>query len=272
MKLFYLALTIILFLTACSSNIDPDIAFKGEIDDTFLTALSRGETSITLNRVPNECYEFIKPVVEGNVVGEWEKSATLCSPALILDLYISQGCAWNEYLFDQTDHRHRLDFESEINCAWIEYKSKTGFNKKEYIKCHFKYEAQSKKIMIDDLWFNVESATENKFVLSHESNSYVYKDDKNIVSNVVKEIYSYCKGSENADELVGEAITYESRKEVLIAHIRMMKEYGGDIWTLSWGGSIPRINLSLIEEIIASDKTYSSLSNRDLEEIFGIAR
>lgn len=264
MKNLFFLLALTTLLTSCSSKFDPDIAFKGKIDENFLTAMSRGEIPVSLIQNCSESYIYTKPYVDGHGVGDWEEwdgdGWSVSNP----NIFVFNGCSWNVY--NPTPHLTTKDqFEDVITTVWLDYKEKTGYNKSHFIKCTFEIDIPDKKVMIGERWYKIESANNGMLVLS--SDGYAYGSGLKITS-LVKHIYTYynkpekCFNPEN-DE------AYETIKDATLARLRLMIEYFGDVWTKNTGNGVLEIKLAKIEELFLAGKSrWEDLTDEEKDDVY----
>lgn len=264
MKKIFFTLIMAALLSSCSS-IDPDVDFKGKVDDDFMITLSRGEIPMSLSADYQKSYVFTKSYKNGKTSGDWKKldytkllGFSITNP----DVHILNGSSWTGY--EKFPHMGD-DYLGErgVANAWREYKQFTGYDKCQLRKCSFEYDPQNRRVLIDDKWYNVESATGDKIVLSEDS---FFGDDKNGVTEiteVVKYVYTYYKKPPYFDPW--NVDTYESVVDIMLGQIRIMKEYKGDVWTFNRGG---KLNLAKLEEVLLAGKlTFEDLDEGEYELI-----
>ena len=269
MKNVFYALALTALMTACSSKFDPDVAFKGEIDENFLTTLSRGEIPVTLVQDCSKSYIFTKPYVDGQGVGDWEEWNGEGWSVSNHNIYVFNGCSWDVYSHLPFLDADRILLESWITNAWWDYEDKTGYNKRHFIKCPFEFDIKNKKVLIGELWNNIESANNDILVLSHDGYGYGATETSSFgIRSLVKHIYTYYSKPQTIFDPENDE-TYETIKDVVLARLRLMIEYFGDVWTETAVDGIYELKLAKIEELLLAGKNkWEDLTDEEKDEIY----
>ena len=255
-----------LLFAACQSYDDPDVAFKGNIDDGFLNSLARGESSISLTETDSRYYEKDYDNYRHNS-GKWEepKEDLLGGGFRSKNLIITEGKSWSDVLL----YNPSTLAPSLVAYPWEIYCQKTKFDKKVYVACPVKYNATDKTLSIDDKTFTVEKASDTELILS--ITGLLYKSNvstgKLEPSKASKNILFYEKAAIETPD-IDNAIYYDSNKNAKIAMVKMMREYFGDVINLNlYQGSMlsyPIINLAQLEENPRND--VDEMENGTLSE------
>lgn len=248
MKKIFFTLILTAFLSSCS--VDPEVDFKGKIDEGFLLSISRGEVSMTLSPNDKKSHIYTRPCKDGKPSEKWKVDVANEEPCV----HIFNGSSWVVYSkmpWDQEDYL----CEGEVDWAWDQYCRQIRNDKTQMRKCMFEYDSQTKRVLFDEKWWNVESASKGKIVISY---SYeCNKDNHPQPVNVAKHVYTFnvkplYYDPDNVD-------TYESAIDAMLSHIRILRHYKGEIWNFSSG---LKLNLSLLEEAFLAGK----LQYEDLDE------
>ena len=259
MKFFIYTLILTALLTACSSKFDPDIAFKGEIDDNFLTALSRGEASVTFEHDFGSCF-FYKSYIDGKAVGEWKELNTDgllgFSTSFYKQIVIADGYTWNCYDIDINGDI----YEQMVDGAWNYYKEENGLSHNEYVKCRFEYNPSEKAVKIYGSVYEVESASDDKLVISCETPSYHYNDKGEwVIFQIQKGIYTLRKKDGLPIDFEN-SLMFDSRKDVILARLAVLREHYGDVFVYDDPYlTYSHINLCLLEDIISEKKDHKDI-------------
>ncbi|MDE5810101.1 MAG: membrane lipoprotein lipid attachment site-containing protein [Muribaculaceae bacterium] len=257
MKKIFFTLILTAFLSSCS--VDPEVDFKGKIDEDFLLSISRGEVSMTLSPNDKKSHIFTRPCEDGKPSEKWKVDDAWGESAV----HIFSGSKWVYYGKLPSDREDYL-CEGAVETAWGQYKLqiKDTNSKIQMRKCSFEYDPQTKKVLFDDKWWNVESASKGKIVISYSFECN--KDNHPQPVNIAKHVYTFNVKSlyydpDNVD-------TYESAIDAMLSHIRILRNYKGDIWTFYNGES--KLNLAKLEEALLAGKIkYEDLDEGEYEAI-----
>jgi len=256
-KTIVVALFVAAIMCACSSYDDPDIDFKGNIDNTFMNSLARGTTSVTFTWDDILEYEMdYKEYQKGerkweDVTGKYIGGALPGFGKLI----ILNGCSWSPVsLTDPT-----TSCPSMISAVWPIYCRLTGFDKEVYVACPIEFDAEKKTLKVDDCIYNIEKAEGDNMILSTESVFYRSDEREGLVpSHARKYVIFYKKATMESPDM-DKVIYFDSNKEAQIAMVVMLREYFGDKINLNSYGNMytyPIVNLALLEEGIRNDNPY----------------
>ncbi|MDE5858527.1 MAG: membrane lipoprotein lipid attachment site-containing protein [Muribaculaceae bacterium] len=270
MKKIYFALTLAAVLTACSEEFNPDVDYKGEIEDNYLTQLEQGEASATFRYNKNETRVYTRTFVD-SVGGKWSEVTGTVAPMTAPDYFdLYQGKSWIPYV-PSPKREEQVLFEPEIEIAWKEYISKTGFDTTECIVYPVVYDVEAQKIQITEVWYTVERANNQRLLLS------INKMESN--NEEVKNLYTYYQpdymGSWNAqkwDEHFGKMQGFNTPEEIILNRIDLMKIFNKEnpIWKYNPKDTDYRhLNLDLIKELILEGKTEDEVTNNERILLFG---
>ncbi len=243
-----IALLAMIATGACSYE-DPDIAFKGNIDNNFLRSLARGESSITLTKTGAKNYVMdYKKYLNGS--GKWdeEKGDILGGGSAGIDqLIIINGRTWSPiYLFDRSTLAPSL-----ILGPWNVYRKRTGFDKEVYIACPIEYDEEAKTLKIKDHTYSIEKAENKNLTLSIISEIYQLTDNYQwTITQASKSIVFYKKSAMETPDM-DKVLYFDSEKEAKLAMVKILREYFGDVINLNSFGNaftLPILNLAQLEE------------------------
>jgi len=247
-------------LSACSSYDDPDMAFKGKVDEAFLTALARGEASVAFHKKDVRTYEKEYTAYQRSN-GKWEevKEDQLgIGKTLVPDMFsISDGRTWALFDFDRT-----IEEESLLAGSWNIHCKRTGYDKEIYEACPFEFNATDKKVTINGREFEVEKAEGDELIISMIGTLYSTDEATGEwgPSHAYKDIYFLNKKAPDVPD--PDKITYyDSHKDVLLAIVRLLRSEYGDTFNMGSNLTYPHVNLAQIEENIVNDCTGQYIGN-----------
>lgn len=245
-----IALLAMVAVSACSSYEDPDVAFKGKVNANFLNALSRGETSVTfkIEKVHSYEKEYNKNSLNGDKWTEITGKYDIDGINIIPDRFsIYQGRTWITVELSDL-----IPEECLLAGAWNIYCKKTKFNKDIFVADKVEFNQDNKTLKLNGTVFEVESANEDKLIISNLSETYSIKSSELKPSHLSKTIIILKKNAIEIPE-TGHILSYESRNEAMLAMVRMIRAEYGDVLNLGSNYTFPHINLAQIEENILND-------------------
>lgn len=227
---FTLSITILLTSIVCScsssDDIDPDVFFKGNVDASFLSELSRGESSITLELKGSYIFTMDYATF-GTSEQKWERADNIQLDGQIFaeKITIHQGRTLDLLVIPPVSGNY---IEDCISTLWYNYCQKTKFDKEIFVECRFDFNANDKKLTLDNREFEVEKADNNEIILSVISPEYRTDENKERVPvSMTKTIIVLSKTTfEEPDS--ENILTFETRKEALTTMIKMAHQEFGD--------------------------------------------
>lgn len=250
-----IALLAMAAVSACSSEDDPNDAFKGNVDKNFMESIARGETSITFNLNHINGYEMDYAAYQDGT-GKWGTRKELDGPSIsgINGLTVLNGNSWRSV------KRYQIytGCPSPLFDVWTIYEELNGFRKGVYVSCPVEYNADNKTFKVEDTVYNIEKATDNELVLSTEGLSYSMNNQHELVpSKATKYIMFYNKAAMEMPD-IETCIYSESETNAKLEMVRILREFFGDEVNLNnYHGNMltyPMVNLKTIEEHLRSGK------------------
>lgn len=236
-------LMIVAVFSSCSTYEDPNIVFKGPVDNDFLTALSRGEESIQLYE--NEAFIYYQAIDDnGKSQSKWLKRENLSSKQLGLipegfnfpvykNLIISQGKVLHiEPYTDDTNPATK----SPVYYCWDIYCNETENDIKFGYTSPFVYNTENQTLTICNYTFNIESIDKNHFILSSFADLYNHFHTACINMKCVT-----CFDGRPILEDISKVRLYDTQVEMQIGMLILMRKYFGDVLVFrnykGWEGS-----------------------------------
>lgn len=227
MKKNLLLITIISFLfSGCKDNDYATLSYKGKVDSDYIEALVQGRESACFNEVSGIMLRL-------NSAGEYEEYP----PYTIIDgsvlpekILIIDGRCWVYFCFPQ-----RTETENILAEAWWIYCKETGFTKEIYLTKKVEYNAEYRQLTIlnmysrSDVVVTVEKAEGSLLNLSCEIRKY---DSETNSESGCFEISCYEKASLEIPDSET-TLVYDSRQDIELDMIAMMREYFGDSFNFS---------------------------------------
>ena len=161
-----IALLAMLAISACSSEDDPNNAFKGNVDKEFMESIARGETSITFNLNHTNEYEMDYAAYQ-NGTGKWDTRKEVDGPSIsgINGLTVLNGKSWRPV------NRYQIGTgcPSSLFSVWTIYEELNGFCKKVYVSCPVEYNADNKTFKVEDKVYNIAYIIHSGFISGYQN-------------------------------------------------------------------------------------------------------
>lgn len=233
-----LLVTLLAVISGCSSYEDPDIAFKGNIDENFLNGLSRGETSVKFDLSDYKVFEMdYASYHKGN--GKWStfnKSIGGLHPSLS-SLIILDGKCWS--VLNLVDAQTLQP--SVLSQLWFNYCKETGCNNTVYVTCPFEFNAKDNYVVVGGHTFSVngnskstklnlgiEKAAADNMILSGLNTISVVDDNNNLVPDYVTKTILFYKKVVLEPLAVDECYKFDNITDALLGIIKLLREKYGD--------------------------------------------
>ncbi len=212
-----IALLAMLAISACSSEEPNDN--KGRIDTDFLSALARGDVSVTLCADSIATFEKEYDVLNG-IDGEWRE--------VIYD-------GWGSRSFTIADGKalfslDLMDFSSGASILkdpWDIYCDETGCDKFFEIAHPFVYDAEKNTITINSIIYDVEETDKKEIILSFVRERPTIHGKPGLL----KFVRGYVVKPNMID--LDRCLLFDSKKDAKIAMVKMFRAYFGDILNLN---------------------------------------
>lgn len=229
-------LMIMMAVAGCSSYEDPDVVFKGPVDDDFLSALARGEVSIQLT---THYYQRYYQAIDNNgkcvskwgsyadLPTEWQQIMTGCFRLPdFKQTTISEGKTIHIEPYNDENEPSAIPEIYQVYSMWNYYVRETASDIK-YGYCRpVTYNKDSHTLRIRDFDFHVESANDKKIVLSFFADNYqcIQTAAVNIKYVATFEV----KPTNGLD--ISKTKLYDDRNDMILAMVILMRSYFGDIF------------------------------------------
>lgn len=271
MKKLYFAIAFAAMLTACSEDFNPDVDLKGEVDGSYLTQLEQGQASATFLHNNNETRVYSRQIIDSVSTSKWsEITDQVDTSERLRRVDIHDGKSWVPYQPAPTVEEMVL-FEPEIEVAWKEYLTKSGFDTTQCIVYPFVYNAETQQVSIDDVLYTVERANNERLLISINKKVSDTEEQKYVYTFFQSQDFISWNAA-NWDQYYSKKKAYDSPKDLIIARIDIMKEYnkGNGYWTYSPSDTENRyLNLDLVKQLIEEGRTYETVTNAERVLLFG---
>ena len=239
-----------LCLAGCSYD-DPEEIFKGTIDFISIENLSKDNKPVCFEG-PNISTYYKKVDKNGKRKGKWSSEWPLDirdkpqggSGPLPYTLIFTNG-----KVYKAKDYRYNPDGNDKgaVESLWSCYCDKYGsYDTKLGYACRWDYQESSNKLYFDHLEFNVEKADLSGITISIES-SQEYEKHFNVAYHDVYQL----KRITLPDAQLSDIRLYDSRKELYLAMLQIMRADCGDIMEAYWP---ERYDLSIVEDNVRNDR------------------
>lgn len=228
-------------LAGCSSHTyeDPDITFKGEINDELLSDLADGKLISEIRCYSAEIYS--KPIDDrGNIADEWQFVETerwsmgyndhKMIRFNLLEMYIKDGRAW---IYDP--YYRAINYNIPLLYGmWGSFARIAKIEDLYGYKCDFVYDKQNHKLTINGNRFDVECCDENHLVLSYEEITETGDYGEKIPLQKFKYVFdcSPLHGSlydpVHMSNKLADITMFNSEAELKIHMIQSMRKFFGD--------------------------------------------